>query len=197
MAIVPTAESEFEVTATDGIYTYVKTLTDKTYKINNGYNVSWKMTNATPLSNTTPLTMEALTDGNIVVNNPREGMQYSKNSGAKTTISSTENPKTIPVSVGDKVQFYGNGTDIKTYYSSDMNFTTITGGMAKVKVYGNIMSLVDEKNFATATELTAEETFYGLFINNTTLTDASGLLLPATTLAQGCYHLMFREHKGA
>ena len=189
MAIVPTAESEFEVTATDGIYTYTKTLTGKVYEASNGYNVSWKMM---PPMNTVPLTMEALTADDIVVNDPKDGMQYSVNGGAKISISSTENPKTITVEAGDKVQFYGNGQSITSYER-----TMIAGGSSQVKVYGNIMSLVDEKNFATATELTAEETFYGLFINNTTLTDASGLLLPATTLAQGCYHLMFREHKGA
>ena len=186
VAIVPTAESEFEVTATDGTNTYVKTLTDKTYKINNGYNVSWKMTNATPLSNTTPLTMEALTDGNIVVKNPREGMQYSVNGGAKISISSTENPKTITVEAGDKVQFYGNGQSITSYER-----TMIAGGSAQVKVYGNIMSLVNETGFATATTFESKNNFRRLLYNNTTLTNASSLLLPAKTLADNCYKEMF------
>ncbi|MBP3248716.1 MAG: hypothetical protein J6M36_12670 [Prevotella sp.] len=44
------------------------------------------------------------------------------------------------------------------------------------------MSLVDEENFATAITLTANNTFNGLFQNNAKLTDASGLLLPATAL---------------
>lgn len=60
----------------------------------------------------TPLTLEALTDGTIVVNDPRSGMQYTLNGGAKTTMSGTTN---INVVAGDKVAFYGNGTSITSY----------------------------------------------------------------------------------
>ena len=136
---------------------------------------------------TTPLTMEAITAGTIVVQDPRSGMQYSKNGGAKTAM--TDNPTEITVAVGDKVAFYGNGTSITSY-----NGTIITGSGNgfTCKVYGNIMSLVDETGFATAKTLSESSTFYGLFYENTTLTDASGLLLPAETLASSCYYYMFR-----
>ena len=134
----------------------------------------------------TPLTMEAITAGTIIVNSPKAGMQYSLNGGAKTAVSTTA----IDVAVGDKVQFYGNGTSI-TKYSG----TQIAGGTAEVKVYGNIMSLVDETGFATNTTLTAGDTFNGLFKNNAKLTDASGLLLPAETLATSCYESMFQSCK--
>ena len=40
------------------------------------------------------------------------------------------------------------------------------GGTADVKVYGNIMSLVDEKGFAKAKTLTEENAFRRLFFNN-------------------------------
>lgn len=130
-----------------------------------------------------PLTMEALTVGSIRVTSPKEGMQYSKNGGAKTTV--TTDP--IEVAIGDKVAFYGNGTNITSYYG-----TRIAGGTAEVKVYGNIMSLVDEENFAMATKLTATNSLRALFQNYTKLTDASGLLLPATTLATYCYSNMFQ-----
>ena len=53
------------------------------------------------------------------------------------------------------------------------------------------MSLVDETGFATATTLSANYTFSLLFSDFITLTDASGLLLPATTLANACYQEMF------
>jgi len=59
------------------------------------------------------------------------------------------------------------------------------------KVYGNIMSLLDEENFAKATTLSDSYTFKFLFFNNFTLTDASGLLLPAETLQESCYREMF------
>ncbi len=135
-----------------------------------------------------PLTMQALTDGTIVVDMPRSGMQYSKNGGEKTTMSSTT---TINVSAGDKVQLYGNGTNITSYYKASNDMTTI-GGSAGAKVYGNIMSLVDETGFATATKLTRNSAFMSFFQDYSNLTDASGLLLPATKLAVSCYKSMFR-----
>lgn len=126
-----------------------------------------------------PLTMQALTAGTIVVNRPKEGMQYRLNGGDKTPMTETT---TIEVAKGDKVQFYGNGKILETY---------IAGGSATVKVYGNIMSLLDEEGFASATTLTSDLAFAVLFANNDKLTDASGLLLPATTLTQHCYDGMF------
>ena len=130
-----------------------------------------------------PLTIEAITAGTIRVNSPKEGMQYSLNGGAKTAVTTT-----IEVVAGDKVQFYGNGTSITSY-----NNTRIAGSGDgfTCKVYGNIMSLLDEENFATATTLSETYTFRSLFNFNTTLTDASGLLLPATKLQESCYYQMF------
>jgi len=134
-----------------------------------------------------PLTLEATTAGTIVVSNPQSGMQYSKNGGAKTDVTSAP----IPVAVGDKVAFYGDGTNILSYYDSVNYEGTSFDGTAKVIVYGNIMSLVNEFDFAEATMLTADDAFYRLFKGYTNLTDASGLLLPATTLSKYCYGDMF------
>jgi hypothetical protein len=130
----------------------------------------------------TPLTLEALSDGTIKVNSPKSGMQYSLNGGEKQAVTS----EAINVAAGNKVQFYCTGT-----YSGNYLGTTIKDGTAQVKVYGNIMSLVNETGYASATTLTGNA-FYGLFTNNDKLTDASGLLLPATTLVIGCYYFMFR-----
>ena len=44
VAIRPTASAAIDVTATNGTNYYIKSLTGKTYARNNGYNVSWKMT---------------------------------------------------------------------------------------------------------------------------------------------------------
>ena len=138
----------------------------------------------------TPLTLEAITDGTIKVKNPQAGMQYSLNGGAKTAV--TTDP--ITVAIGDKVAFYGNGTSINSYYTSSTVYTNISGGTAEVKVYGNIMSLLDETGFATLSDpitLPSTNTFNGLFLWYDKLTDASGLKLPATTLADNCYEDMF------
>ena len=136
-----------------------------------------------------PLTIEAITAGTITMTKPKEGMQYSLNGGAKTAVTAT-----INVAAGDKVAFYGNGTTITSYgavgSSQCTKITTKSDGFT-CKVYGNIMSLVDEENFATATTLSATYTFKLLFGNNRAITDASGLLLPATQLAEYCYSEMF------
>ncbi len=151
---------------------------------------SYKVTVVTALS--APLTLQVLTPGTIVVNKPQPGMQYSLNGGAKTAVPDGTAINGGDLNVGDKVAFYGDGTNITAYNDGTTN-TTIKGGTAEVKVYGNIMSLVDEKNFATNKMLTANNTFYGLFMNYTTLKDASDLLLPATTLTADCYNDMFRD----
>ena len=134
----------------------------------------------------TPLTIEALTAGNVKVQSPKNGMKYKKNN--EDTVVLGTSTTTINVAAGDKVAFYGNGTSITTYQG-----TYITGGTAEVKVYGNIMSLVNEEHFDTATTLTAIRAFYSLFRENATLSDASGLLLPATTLTERCYMGMFEN----
>jgi len=43
VAIRPTSSANIEVKATDGLNSYTKSLTGKTYEANNGYNVSWRM----------------------------------------------------------------------------------------------------------------------------------------------------------
>jgi hypothetical protein len=142
----------------------------------------------------TPLTMEAQTDGTIEVKISDDsgnsstlstGMKYAVNGGEKTTITTTT---TINVTKGDKVKFYGNGTSTTAYGNNPFVFLK---GTAKTKVYGNIMSLLDETGYETATTLSSEKVFNGLFQANTNLTDASGLLLPAMTLTSGCYNAMF------
>ena len=142
---------------------------------------------------TVPLTLEALTYGTIQVNingTLTTGMKYSVNGGQKTTITTTEN---ITVAAGDRVQFYGNGTST-TVYGNSPRLVKLQGSGSgfQTKVYGNIMSLVNEEGYDTATTLSGNKVFASLFLHDTTLTDASGLLLPATTLAQNCYNSMFQ-----
>ena len=132
----------------------------------------------------TPLTIEAITAGTIKVLNQQSGMKYSKNGATKTNVGFAS----ISVAAGDKVAFYGNGTTITSYY---ITYIDGDGDGFKCKVYGNIMSLVDETGFAKNTTLTADNTFQALFSGNAKLTDASGLLLPAMTLTTSCYYNMF------
>ena len=138
-----------------------------------------------------PLTFEVLTNGTIKVSFPRNGMKYSLNGGEKTAVPGGSESD-ISVKAGDIIEFYGNGS---SYYNMGSDHTSI-GGTAEVKVYGNIMSLLSETNFATATTLTAEQTFRELFRSYSKLTDASGLLLPAMTLTNNCYYEMFYSCSG-
>ena len=138
----------------------------------------------------TPLTVEAITQGKIVVSVPQSGMKYSTDGGV-TKKDISDNPTNIPVAAGDKVAFYGTNT---SYYGTNIGGAD-DGGTFKCKVYGNIMSLLYE-DFADRTELPAVHTFEELFKGNAKLTDASGLLLPATTLADYCYSYMFKGCTG-
>lgn len=147
-----------------------------------------------PVTLGTPLTIEAITAGTIIVNmnaTLQTGMKYSVNGGTKTTITSTTSIEGLKA--GDKVQFYGNGTQTQVYGDTPEVEIKGEGDGFKTKVYGNIMSLLDEEGFATKTDLpNAEYVFYGLFWENSTLIDASELLLPAKTLADCCYRQMFK-----
>ena len=139
-----------------------------------------------------PLTMEALTAGTIVLKTGYQGLptgiKYAVNGGNKKLV--TDDTTISGLQPGDKVEFYANGVCTKSY--SDYDFS-IDKGTAEVKVYGNIMSLLDEENYATTNNMKVNDAFRGLFRNNTMLKDASGLLLPAQTLTEGCYAYMFES----
>ena len=187
--MTPAVNATFTITATDGTKIYTKTLTGKTWAANNFYQQGLRMTDSTPL------TVEALTDGTVKVDingTLSSGMKYSVNGGEKTLITTSTD---IPVRAGDRVQFYGNGTDTQVYGSWHSEVAILGSGEGfKCKAYGNIMSLLDENNFATKTDLPdQQDVLSGLFRGNTALTDAGGLLLPATSLSMNCYALMFRD----
>ena len=171
------------------IYTYERA--DVTFVNGKYYAITVKMTDSTQQL---PLTVEALTDGTVRVyinGTFSAGMKYSVNGGERETIYETTN---ITVKAGDKVQFYGNGTSTKVY--GGITGVSITSDSEdegfKCKVYGNIMSLLYETDFEGKDDLQNETSVFGyLFRDNTALTDASGLLLPATTLTSSCYMYMF------
>jgi len=129
-----------------------------------------------------PLTLKAITAGTITVGNPPASMQFSLDGGStKTDVSDVSG--NISVAEGNKVTFYGSTES----YGND---GTYFGGTAQVKIYGNIMSLVGTA-FADNKTLTVDQTFKALFTFYNKLIDASGLLLPATTLRSQCYMSMF------
>lgn len=108
---------------------------------------------------------------------------YSKDNGS--TWSSLTTGQTINVVTGDKVLWKASGLTI----SSSDGIGTIKPS-ASFRVYGNVMSLEYGDNFSGQTTM-RDYNFLGLFYSATTLMTASNLVLPATTLTQGCYRSMF------
>lgn len=115
---------------------------------------------------------------------------------------------------GQRVLFYGNNTTYTkitgegtTREQVDFSYIHVTGGNGNYAyLYNNIMSLVDGEEWSTKDysnyALTGKAAFAGLFSlpninnkNNLTNHSSKKLVLPATTLSQGCYQsLLERTH---
>ena len=163
----------------------------------------------------TPLTLVAQADGKITVtfNNGitlANDIHYTINGGAEQTIAkNTTGSFDIEVKKGDVVQLYSLNTSlggsavagargITRAVDDGAKYINIRPSM-KTEIYGNVMSLLKGKdNLESATALEAKNAFYGLFagaeklVNNTERL----LVLPATTLTEGCYQDMFNGCKG-
>ena len=164
----------------------------------------------------TPLTLVAQADGKITVtfNNGitlANDIKYTINGGAEQTIAkNTTGSFDIEVKKGDVVQLYSLNTSLgggsavagargtTRAVDDGAKYINIRPSM-KTEIYGNVMSLLKGKdNLESATALEAKNAFYGLFagaeklVNNTERL----LVLPATTLTEGCYQDMFNGCKG-
>ncbi len=196
--ISATEATSYWLDGVDDSGTFIKAADMTSWEPNSasGIPAGWTVVDNVPDMKKTPLTLKAKTAGTIVVSSPKSGMQYSKNGGVKTELTadagynSSYYKWTITVAIDDKVQFFGNGTSIASYYG-----TGISGGTADCYIYGNIMSLVDEDEYDTATELTGNDAFNSLFYNNSHLYNhpTYKLVLPATTLTPSCYYYMFSD----
>ena len=142
---------------------------------------------------TKPLTFNIVSAGTIrwTASNTAatKTIDYKINDGQWASITSNtgSSAPTITVKAGDKLQFRGNNAQYATYSSYNM----FSGSTAEFEIEGNIMSLINSTDFATLTTLESGFTFVALFGDCTGLTSAENLILPATTLAMGCYLGMF------
>ena len=145
---------------------------------------------ASPLEK--PLTFNIISGGTIAWttsdSSNTKTIEYKLNGGKWTSITSTTTGAKINVNTGDKIQFRGSNTAYSDYASS---YSTFGSSTASFELEGNIMSLINSTDFATATTLESKYTFNGLFNGCTGLTSAENLVLPATTLADSCYYSMF------
>lgn len=138
-----------------------------------------------------PLTFEILSDGKVSWKKTgtatAKTIEYRKNDGEWTSITSTTGGTEINVETGDIVQFRG---DNNAYANSAEAFNSF-GSTSDFNVYGNIMSLLNKEDFLNTRTLSTNYTFDGLFCDCTTLVSSEWLALPALTLTEGCYRYMF------
>lgn len=168
--------------------------TDNIKKIILNGNVVWPTEKPTGPDYTEPFYVENISNANetlsIVKSNesaPTLTIEYSTDKSQWTSFGTTSTVAlTMPLAPRDKVYLRCN-----TYvWNTSASHTKIMGIS---KVGGNIMSLLYGDQFADKTSFASAnpDTFRGLFMFNTTLQDASKLLLPATALTQSCYNGMF------
>ena len=150
----------------------------------------------------TPLSFEAVEAGTVKVyldeGSTLQPIQYKLNSDDWTEAAWDTD---ISVAAGDVVSFRGNNG---TCYKEEDNWTGFHFECSNnCYVYGNIMSLIDQDNFATNTTLTKTYTFFHLFQRadfepNTTILNhpTKDIVLPATTLTDNCYDGLFNNCKG-
>lgn len=133
-----------------------------------------------------PLTLQAITNGKIILSGKSsfEKVQIQKNDGL--IVDASDN---ISVQTGDKIRFYA-----KNYKYKDTGTINLTiDSTADCYIYGNVMSLIYFTDFAGKTEITDNYVLQKLFLNNTHVKNHESLelLLPATTLSDSCYKMMF------
>ena len=128
------------------------------------------------------LTFEAIEDGTFTFTGRNSNsLSYSLDDGQTWTAlaSGTASPT---VTAGNKIMWKGTCTPSNTgsgKFSSTGTFNA----------YGNTMSIVHGDNFRNSITI-SDKQFDSLF-NNTKVVNAENLVLPATTLAYGCYQNMF------
>ena len=125
-------------------------------------------------------------------------ISYKKNDGEwVTTQYDPSNGNTIDVSVnsGDNVQWKGINHAFSYYdESSDVGSNGYFTSTHTVDIEGNIMSLLYGDNFSDKRSLEGREGAFAVLFSyddNLQFVSAENLILPATTLAQGCYQAMF------
>lgn len=166
---------------------------------------------------TTPLTLVAAEDGKITVYfnggiTLENDIKYTVNGGEEQTIAkNTEGSYDIIVKKGDTVQLYSENTSLgggsvagarglTRAVEEGAKFINIRPSM-KTEIFGNVMSLLkgkDNLDSEAAETIEADNAFYGLFSGADKLVNSEEreLVLPATTLKDGCYQDMFSGCKG-
>lgn len=108
----------------------------------------------------------------------------------RTTNTGTSGVTLATLSSGEKMLVKGSNTAYGN--SANYNFFKASG---KIKVSGNIMSLIYGDDFIGKTSFSSSYTFKELFENLNNLINAKNLILPATKVLTYSYYNMFRNCK--
>lgn len=117
-------------------------------------------------------------------------IQYKKNGGRWTSITSTTAGTSFNVSAGDVVKFRGDNDTYGNTVGTRTDYNTFCGSTATFNVVGNIMSLIDPTEFSILDTFRYNSNFYRLF-EATKVINASSLKLPAVNLSSNCYYGLF------
>ena len=138
------------------------------------------------------LTFKVISGGTIAWKSLGSGydrtIEYKKNNGTWTQITSTSAGATIQVNSGDVVQFRGSNTK---YAGSKSNYSGFEGGTAYFDISGNINSLLYGDNFTNNSALTNATYQFCSIFKKSHVVSAENLILPATVLKNYCYRAMF------
>ena len=136
---------------------------------------------------TKPLTFKATQNGSTVTlkqNGSPTGSLQTSNDGGKTWVDYTIDTA-ITLNTGDEVSFRSKSDRTSAQTGSGYFQFRMTG---KIEAWHNVMSLYRTNDFSTY-DTVVTYAFHRLFQHCTSLTKAP--VLPATTLAEGCYFEMF------
>ena len=127
-------------------------------------------------------------------------ISYSIDNDSWQTLNNVNSSKpsvTINLTKGQRVKWKGICSAKRTSSSNaiapNTNYCSQFSGCTNVTVEGNIMSLLyggDNETWDDKTTLISAKTFFGLFANSNII-NAANLILPATSLTNGCYLSMF------
>ena len=160
--------------------------------------------NKKPGPETMPLRMEFLDDTEIYffdTDLPYEDVKLSKNGGEWVSATAYTLDEPLSISAGDTLEWVG---DYECYYDTNgnprlsINVTEVDGGneywLPRVKLSGNIMSLINSTGFSGVFDFTQPHVFGGydpFIFGSFSLADISELVLPATGLTDYCYVGLF------
>ena len=131
-----------------------------------------------------PLTLKVIEAGKIILSGRNSFERISIQKGNGLIFDPAD---IITVQAGDIIHFYGKN------YKGNGSANLRIECTSDCYVYGNAMSLIYYTDFEDEKEIPDNYTFQKLFLNNTHIKnhETLDLVLPATTLSEGCYKMMF------